>query len=150
MGMQKNKVRIILSLMLILFLITSTYSPAFAATARATTMKLEKTEGTVKVKTQNGATRKISNGMRLYNGNSVETATDSYAFISLDSSKAVKLSENAKASLRQNGKKLELLVKKGQLLFNVSTKLKDDESMNIRTSTMVTGIRGTCGIVEAV
>ena len=150
MRKQKKKGRIILSLMLVLFLITSANSSAFAATARATTMKLEKTEGTVKVKTQNGAARKISNGMRLYNGNSVETATDSYAFISLDSSKAVKLSENAKASLRQNGKKLELLVKKGQLFFNVSTKLKDDESMNIRTSTMVTGIRGTCGIVEYV
>lgn len=108
MRTQKKKGRIILSLMLVLFLITSANSMAFAATARATTMKLEKTEGTVKVKTQNGADRKISNGMRLYNGNSVETAMGSYAFISLDSSKAVKLSENAKASLRQNGKKLEL------------------------------------------
>ena len=44
-------------------------APASAATARATTMKLEKTQGTVTLKTQNGSARKITKGMRLYNGN---------------------------------------------------------------------------------
>ena len=150
MKVKRHQTKQILSVILVFLLTISTSSPVFAATARATTMKLEKSEGTVTVKTQNGASRKTTNGMRLYNGNSVETGKSSYAFISLDSSKAVKLSENANASLRQNGKKLELLVKKGQLFFNVSTKLGKDESMNIRTSTMVTGIRGTCGIVENV
>ena len=142
--------RTILSVMLVIILIASRCSLVFAATARATTMKLEKTEGTVRVTTLNGAVRKITNGMRLYNGNFVETQKASYAFISLDSSKAVKLDQTSNAYFRQNGKKLELLVKKGQLFFNVSTKLKENESMNIRTSTMVTGVRGTCGIVEVV
>ena len=147
---RKRQAKRMLSVMLIVMLTLSASSPVFAATARATTMKLEQTEGTVMVKTQNGASRKATKGMRLYNGNSVETQTKSYAFISLDNSKAVKLDEQSKASLRQNGKKLELLVRSGQLFFNVSTKLGKDESMNIRTSTMVTGIRGTCGVVEAV
>lgn len=31
-----------------------------------------------------------------------------------------------------------------------SKKLGSNESMNVRTSTMVTGIRGTCGVVESV
>lgn len=146
----KQKGRKILSMLLVIFLMGTSCSPAMAATARATTMKLEKTEGKVKIKTQNGTTRKISKGMRLYNGNTVETAKSGYAYISLDSSKAVKLDESSKAALRQNGKKLELLVKDGQLFFNVSKKLKDDEKMDIRTSTMITGIRGTCGIVEVV
>lgn len=135
---------------MVLLLAGSTCTPVYAATARATTMKLTQTEGTVKVKTQNGTTRKISLGMRLYNGNSVETGKESSAYISLDNSKAVKLDENTRASLRQKGKKLDILVKSGQMFFNVSKKLKDNESMNIRTSTMVTGIRGTCGIVEKV
>ena len=121
--------RTILSVMLVIILIASRCSLVFAATARATTMKLEKTEGTVRVTTLNGAVRKITNGMRLYNGNFVETQKASYAFISLDSSKAVKLDENSKAALRQDGKKLQLLVKQGQLFFNVSKKLGKDEIM---------------------
>lgn len=124
--------------------------PVSAATARATTMRLEKTEGTVTLKTQNGTARTISNGMRLYNGNTLATATSGYAYISLDSTKAVKLDQNSSATLRQNGKQLELLVKRGKLFFNVSQPLTEKENMNVRTSTMVTGIRGTCGIVEYV
>ena len=67
---------------------------------RATTMKLEKTTGTVTLKTQNGTARKITGGMRLYNGNTLQTGADSYAYVSLDSSKAVKMDENSQATLR--------------------------------------------------
>lgn len=125
-------------------------TPASAATARATTMKLEKTEGTVTLKTQNGSARKISNGMRLYNGNTLKTEKYSYAYVNLDNTKAVKLDQSSSATLRQSGKELELLVKSGKLFFNVSKPLTEKEQMNVRTSTMVTGIRGTCGVVEYV
>lgn len=131
-------------------MVLTSVAPAFAATARATTMKLEKTEGTVSLKTQNGTARRITSGMRLYNGNTLETKAKSYAYVSLDSAKAVKLDQSTLATLRQNGKELELLVKSGKLFFNVSQPLTEKESMNVRTSTMVTGIRGTCGIVEHV
>lgn len=123
-------------------------TPASAATARATTMKLEKTEGTVTLKTQNGTARKITNGMRLYNGNTLKTEKYSYAYVNLDNTKAVKLDQSSSATLRQSGKELELLVKSGKLFFNVSKPLTEKEQMNVRTSTMVTGIRGTCGVVE--
>lgn len=125
-------------------------TPASAATARATTMKLEKTEGTVTLKTQNGTARKITNGMRLYNGNTLKTAKYSYAYVNLDNTKAVKLDQSSSATLRQSGKEMELLVKSGKLFFNVSKPLTEKEQMNVRTSTMVTGIRGTCGVVEYV
>ena len=131
-------------------MIMASVAPASAATARATTMKLEKIEGTVTLKTQNGSARKITKGMRLYNGNTLATAKYSYAHISLDSTKAVKLDQSSSATLRQSGKQLELLVKSGKLFFNVSSPLTEKEDMNIRTSTMVTGIRGTCGTVEYV
>lgn len=131
-------------------MVLTSVAPAFAATARATTMKLEKTEGTVSLKTQNGTARRITSGMRLYNGNTLETKAKSHAYVSLDSAKAVKLDQSTQATLRQNGKELELLVKSGKLFFNVSQPLTEKESMNVRTSTMVTGIRGTCGIVEHV
>lgn len=131
-------------------MLMASVAPASAATARATTMKLEKTEGTVTLKTQNGSARKISNGMRLYNGNTLSTEKYSYAYVNLDDTKAVKLDQSSSATLRQSGNQLELLVKSGKLFFNVSKKLDSKESMNVRTSTMVTGVRGTCGVVEYV
>lgn len=123
----------------------------YGAVARATTMRLAATSGTrVTLKTLNGTTRRITNGMRLYNGNIIETGSGSYAYISLDSSKAVKVDANARVQVRQDGKKLKLLVNRGKLFFNVNVPLKSDESLDVQTSTMVTGVRGTCGVIEAV
>ncbi len=123
----------------------------YGAVARATTMRLAATTGSrVTLKTISGSTRRITKGMRLYNGNVIETGTGSYAYISLDSSKAVKLDANAKVQVRQDGKQLKLLVSKGKLFFNVSVPLKAGESLDVQTSTMVTGVRGTCGVIEAV
>ena len=123
----------------------------YGAVARATTMRLAATTGSrVTLKTISGSTRRITKGMRLYNGNVIETGTGSYAYISLDSSKAVKLDANAKVQVRQDGKQLKLLVSKGKLFFNVSVPLKAGESLDVQTSTMVTGVRGTCGVLEAV
>lgn len=147
---KKHIVRILMAVSMICIMMASAITPTFAATARATTMKLEKAEGQVTLKTQNGSVRKITNGMRLLNGHTLATAKASYAYINLDNSKAVKLDQNSSATLRQNGKSLELLVKNGSLFFNVSKPLTGKENMNIRTSTMVTGIRGTCGVVEKI
>ncbi len=150
MLLQKGNVKRILCALLACTLFLTPVTPAAAATARATTMKLEKKEGTVTLKTQSGTSLRITNGMRLYNGNFLSTGNSSYAYISLDSSKAVKLDQNTSATLRQSGSRLELLTKSGKLFFNVSKPLTNNESMNVRTSTMVTGIRGTCGVVEVV
>lgn len=148
MLLQKGNVKRILCGLLACILLLAPATPASAATARATTMKLEKKVGAVTLKTQSGTSLRITDGMRLYNGNSLATEKYSYAYISLDSSKAVKLDQSSSATLRQNGRSLELLVKSGKLFFNVDKPLGQDESMNVRTSTMVTGIRGTCGVVE--
>ena len=149
MLLHKGNVKRLLCVLLACTLMIAPVTPASASTARATTMKLEKKEGTVTLKTQSGTSLRITNGMRLYNGNSLSTGKSSYAYISLDSSKAVKLDQNSSATLRQSGSNLELLTKSGKLFFNVSKPLTKKESMNVRTSTMVTGIRGTCGVVEA-
>ena len=150
MRLKKVNLKRVLCALLASAMVVVPVTPASAATARATTMKLEKAEGSVTLKTQNGSARKITNGMRLYNGNALSTASSSYAYISLDSTKAVKLDQNSSATLRQSGGQMELLVKSGKLFFNVSKPLTQKENMNVRTSTMVTGIRGTCGVVEYV
>ena len=150
MSLKKINLKRVICALLTCAMVVMPVTPASAVTARATTMKLEKTEGTVTLKTQNGSARKITKGMRLYNGYTLGTAKYSYAYVSLDSTKAVKLDQSSSATLRQNGKELELLVKEGKLFFNVSKPLTQKENMNVRTSTMVTGIRGTCGVVEYV
>ena len=50
--------------------------------------------------------------------------------------------------MKESGKKPEVDLKAGQLLFDVTAPLQSDESLSVRTSTMVTGIRGTMGWVE--
>lgn len=124
--------------------------PAMADEAKATTMRLSKTEGTVSVSNHNGKTISLIKEMKLYDGYHVKTEESSYAWIALDDTKAVKLDAVSEVEVQQKGKKLELLLNSGSLFFNVTAPLEEDEVLNIRTSTMVTGIRGTSGIVRVV
>lgn len=118
-----------------------------AATARATTMKLDSYTGKVTVQTMNGKSRKASRGMRLLNGYEVGTGVASNAFINLDDVKAVKLDEKSQVQVRQSGKSLELMTQSGNIFFNVSKSLADDESFKVRSSTLVTGVRGTSAYI---
>ncbi|MBR4210777.1 MAG: FecR domain-containing protein, partial [Oscillibacter sp.] len=133
---------------LVLVLLLCASESAFADTAAATTMKLEAVTGTVTVKNASGVAQTVRDGMRLYNGYSLSTAAASEAYISLDSSKAVKLGPSGKVQVKQAGKQLEISVSAGELFFNVTAPLKTDESLNVRTSTMVTGVRGSFGWVR--
>ena len=138
----------ITSLLLALTLAFSLCVPALAEDAAGTTLRLEETTGTVKVKDAAGADKTARTGMRLYNGYTVETGASSSGYISLDDTKAVKLDASGKVEIKKNGKKLEVSLTAGQLFFNVTEPLKVDESLNIRTATMVTGIRGSFGWVN--
>ena len=121
---------------------------ARAAENTASTMQLTKTEGTVDILSGSGKSITLIDDMRLYNGYSLETMEESYAWINLDKSKLAKLDAVSEASVRKSGKKLEILVDSGNLFFNVTEPLEEEESLNIRISTMVVGIRGTCGWIE--
>lgn len=121
-----------------------------ANSAKAKSMRLEQTEGDVGVTNITKGDLTYTAGMRLGSGDDVDTDTASYAWISLDDSKAIKVDEVSEVEVRQKGKNLEALLVSGNLYFNVTVPLKSDESMNIRTSTMATGIRGTCGWVSIV
>ena len=136
-----------LSILMSFLLLWSLALPA-AAAETAATLRLEKTEGTVSVSNASGKSVTITKGMRLYSGYTISTEKDSYAYVSLDSTKAVKLDASSKAEVQKSGKKLELTATAGKLFFNVTAPVEKDESLNIRTSTMVTGVRGTSGWVE--
>lgn len=135
----------ILSIVMTLVLLWGLTMPAAAAAAVGTTLRLEKTEGTVTVESASGKSLSLRNGMRLYSGTKIKTSEGSYAYISLDSGKAVKLDASSESEVRKSGKKLELNLLSGELFFDVTVPLEKDESLNIRTSTMVTGVRGTSG-----
>ena len=76
------------------------------------------------------------------------SSSASFAWINLDDVKLAKLDEKSEIAIQKEDKHLELEVKSGSLFFNVTQPLEDDETMNIRTSSMLVGIRGTCGWVE--
>ncbi len=121
-----------------------------AAGAVATDIVLSAVEGEAAVSDKNGNHVAQVDGMHLYNGHEVSTQAYSYAYLALDSVKAAKLDQLSSMEVCQAGKDLQLLLGAGEVFFNVEEPLAEDETMNIRTSTMVTGIRGTAGYVKVV
>ena len=115
---------------------------------RATTMRLLRMEGTVSLE-DNGKMKNVKEDLRLKSGNALNTETQSLCAIGLDDTKIVTMNEVSRAEFSQKGKKLDLNLTKGSLYFEVSKKLESDESFEIKTSTMVVGIRGTSGYVAA-
>ena len=113
----------------------------------ATTMHLRKTEGSVYGSDGEGKDVTPKNNLGLYSGYQVGTQAESYAWIDLDKVKLTKLDQDSEVEINKEGKKLEINVKSGSLFFNVTEPLADDEIMNIATSTMMIGVRGTCGWV---
>ena len=136
----------ILALILALSLLLPSCSGGRKDTAAAS-MHLRRTEGTVSVSDGSGKDIPPLDNLGLYSGYGVGTQTASYAWIDLDDVKLAKLDQKSEISIEKEGKILNIELKSGSLFFNVTKPLKDDETMNIRTSTMLIGIRGTCGWV---
>ena len=145
----KKSVAILLVLALVFSLSISATAESVTS-ADASSMRLFRTEGIVFLSDDSGSPLSIRENMRLYSGNTVETASDSRAGISLDKTKTVTLDEDSSASLHSEGKNLSLNLESGAMYFSVSKPLDADENFEIRTSTMVLGIRGTSGYVAAV
>lgn len=118
--------------------------------AEAAVMQLMKTEGEVAISNASGRDISLIENMNLYNGYFTSTEETSYAWISLDSERLAKLDAVSETQVRKNGKKLEILLNSGNLYFDISEPLTEEETLNIRTSTMVMGIRGTSGWVKVI
>ncbi len=114
----------------------------------AAAMQLKRSEGLVSVSNEEGRNLVPEEDMGLYSGYGVLTQEESYAWIDLDKVKLAKMDENSEIAVEQEGKHLEIEVKSGSLFFHVTEPLAEDETMEIRTSTMLVGIRGTCGWVS--
>ena len=134
---------------LFLLLMTAMLLSVSCGKNKATTMKLIKTDGDVGVENEKGKSVDLIENLGLYNGYGIGTQSKSFAWIDLDDTKLTKMDEKSDVNIKKDGKKLELVVNSGGLFFNVTKPLEDDESMDIRTSTTICGIRGTCGWVES-
>jgi hypothetical protein len=132
-----------------LCLLTSSVT-AMASDTSASVIRLEQITGTVKVTDSAGNPSQIIDKMRLNNEDDVNTFAKSYAYISLDASKAVKMDAKSEAYVKKNKKKYELVLESGNLIFDVSSPLQSSESMQIKTTNMTMGIRGTCAQVQKV
>ncbi len=119
----------------------------FRSQIRATTMRILRLEGEVTL-TDNGKDKTVRENLRLNSGNALSTAVQSLVSIGLDDTKIVTLDEMSRAEFNQSGRMLDLKLTDGSLFFEVQKPLDDDETMDIRTSTMVVGIRGTSGWVS--
>lgn len=145
-----GKFKIWIGWLLIACLLTGMTTPALAAQTTADMLRLVAVEGEVGLLTQNGKDIPVFADMKLHNGYRLTTALASYAYISLDDTKVIKLDSLSEVEIRKQGNDLEVLLVSGSLFFNVTAPLKADENLNIRTSTTVTGIRGTSGVVRIV
>lgn len=118
------------------------------AANRAATMHLRRAEGTVQVQDDKARALDVREDLGLYDGYGVDTAATSYAWVDLDEVKLSKLDENTEVKVRRDGSMLEMEVLSGSVFFNITQPLTEEESLTIRASDMVVGIRGTCGWVE--
>lgn len=114
----------------------------------ASTMRMLRREGVVRL-FEFDKEKTITDNLRLNAGNVLNTETSSLAGIALDDTKIVTINELSRAQFDQKGKKLDINLTDGSLFFEVTKKLDSDETFDIRTSTMVVGIRGTSGYVAA-
>ena len=113
----------------------------------ATTMRLLRVEGTVNIEDARGGSKPVASNMRFQSGDSLSTGSDGLASVGLDDTKTVTLQNDSRAEFQKRGKRLELKLTKGAVFFNVTEKLKADETFEIKTSTMTAGIRGTSGMI---
>lgn len=117
--------------------------------ADATTMRLEKTEGTVVVQDEKEEAIELREKLPLYSGYQLFTREESYGWINLDDVKLAKMDKESTADISKEDKHLKVTVEQGNLFFNVTEPLADDETMEIEVGNMIVGIRGTCGWVNA-
>lgn len=117
--------------------------------ADATAMRLEKTEGTVLVQDEKEKNVEPREKLPLYSGYRLFTQEESYGWINLDDVKLAKMDKESAADISKEDKHLKVTVNQGNLFFNVTEPLADDESMEIEVGSMIVGIRGTCGWVDA-
>ena len=115
--------------------------------ATAADLRLIKTEGNVTLTNDAGVKLPSVANMKLTSGTHIKTDGSGYAWLGLDETKFIKLDHSTDANIVKEGKLFKVNIDAGKVFFNVTAPLKKDEEMRIHTSTTITGIRGTIGVI---
>ena len=116
---------------------------ALADSYTASTMRLIHYEGTVEIEDASGNPRAVMENARLNSGEAMKTAAASSASVGLDDGRIVTMDEKSRVEFVKQDGAVSMNLTEGQIFLDVSEKLGADETMDIKTSTMVVGIRGT-------
>ena len=145
----KNK-KIILIISAFIILVAVLFACIFIASRRnASTMRLLRFDGQITLTNASGKQLEAAPDRRLTNGNILNTETESQAWVLLDEDRVITLMEESTASFIQRGKHLTLNLESGRIFFDIDRALEDNESLDIQTSTMIIGVRGTSGYVDS-
>ncbi|MCR5801792.1 MAG: zinc ribbon domain-containing protein [Lachnospiraceae bacterium] len=149
---KKKKKKSILPIILLFILLVAAVGGGvlffFRSQLFAASMKMVYSEGTVAVYDNEGYELEVGDNLKLQDGDSMKTEADSLAYIALDQDRFVTLMQQSSAEFIKKGKKLKLDLTRGRIFFNIDNKLKSGESLDICTSSMIVGIRGTSGYID--
>ena len=138
--MNKQK---LLSLLTVLVAALLLFVGASAESAEADTIRFLRAEGEVTVYNPAGQPRFAVANARFGSGEAIETGSDGYAAISLDDTKIVSLDRETRLEFVREGSHMKMTVVRGTIFVDVSEKLDENESLDIQTTTLMVGIRGT-------
>ena len=131
----------------IIILLALTAALIFGAAAGesydAGTMRLLRYEGNVEIFDPEGNPRFVLENVRFASGEALQTGEESTASVGLDDTKIVTLDASSRVDFAQEAGHLKLKLSGGTLFLDVTEKLDENESLDIETSTMTVGIRGT-------
>lgn len=114
---------------------------------QAKTMRIVRTGGTVRLEQTEGPTKNVTKKTRFQSGDSVLTGTDGSATVEMDDTKIITLQSESRAEFTKKNGQYELRLTKGGLFFDVSERLKEGESFDLKTTNMNVGIKGTSGYI---
>ena len=112
-------------------------------------MRLLHYEGEVVLEDESGQSAFMMENIRLSSGQALRTGKDSAASVGLDTDRIVTLNAETRVEFLKETDRMEMHLTQGSLFLDVQDKLDENEVLDIRTSTMAVGIRGTIVFVSA-
>lgn len=116
---------------------------AGAESYEAAAMRLLKYSGDVEILDPTGKSRFMMENGRFASGETLITGAASSASVSLDRERIVTLDEKTRTAFAQDNGYMKLSLVEGAFFLDVANKLDENETLDIETSTMTVGIRGT-------
>ena len=109
----------------------------------AGTMRLLRYDGDVTILNSEGVPRFVMEDVRFSSGEIMQTGEESIASVGLDDEKIVTLDALTEVQFIQEDQYIRLNLNQGTLFLDVRESLDENEGLDIQTTTMTVGIRGT-------